>query len=102
MAEAHPTRHERLTKTVVEAIEPPAAGHLIVWDEPRVGERRGYGIRVNAGGARTYFAQNRLPGGKEVKVTIGRHGAPWIRPSWWRSGKRPINSRNRTAPFPRS
>ena len=77
MAEAHPTRHERLTKTVVEAIEPPAAGHIIVWDEPRVGERRGFGIRVNAGGARTYFAQGRLPGGREVKLTIGRHGAPW-------------------------
>ena len=77
MAEADPTRHERLTKTVVEAIEPPATGHIIVWDEPRVGERRGFGIRVNSGGARTYFAQGRLPGGKEVKPTIGRHGAPW-------------------------
>jgi integrase len=77
MAKAHPTRHERLTKTVVEAIEPPVAGHIIVWDAPRIGERRGFGIRVNAGGARTYFAQNRLPGGKELKVTIGRHGAPW-------------------------
>ena len=77
MAKAHPTRHERLTKTVVEAIEPPVAGHIIVWDAPRVGERRGYGIRVNSGGARTYFAQGRLPGGKEVKLTIGRHGAPW-------------------------
>ena len=36
MAKAHPTRHERLTKTVVEAIEPPEIGHIIVWDEPRV------------------------------------------------------------------
>ena len=34
MAEAHPTRHERLTKTVVEAIEPPATGHIVVWDAP--------------------------------------------------------------------
>jgi integrase len=77
MAESHPTRHERLTKTVVEAIEPPATGHIIVWDAPRVGERRGFGLRVNSGGARTYFVQGRLPGGKAVKSTIGRHGAPW-------------------------
>jgi integrase len=77
MAKAHPTRHERLTKTVVEAIDLPATGHIIVWDAPRVGERRGFGIRVNSGGARTYFAQGRLPGGREVKSTIGRHGAPW-------------------------
>ena len=77
MAKAYPTRHERLTKSVVEAIEPPVAGHIIVWDAPRVGERRGLGIRVNSGGTRTYFAQGRLPGGREVKPTIGRHGAPW-------------------------
>ena len=77
MAKANATRHERLTKTVVEAIEPPATGHMIVWDEPRVGERRGYGLRVNTGGARTYFAQGRLPGGRQLKPTIGRHGAPW-------------------------
>jgi hypothetical protein len=77
MAEDHRTRHERLTKTVVEAIEPPATGHIIVWDAPRAGERRGFGIRVNSGGARTYFVQGRLPGGKEVKPTIGRHGVPW-------------------------
>ena len=51
MAESHPTRHERLTKTVVEAIEPPPAGHIVVWDSPRVGERRGFGLRVNSGGA---------------------------------------------------
>jgi integrase len=77
MGKIHPPRHERLTKTVVEAIEPPATGHIIVWDAPRAGERRGFGIRVNSGGARTYFAQGRLPGGREVKPTIGRHGAPW-------------------------
>jgi integrase len=77
MATAHPTRHERLTKTVVEAIEPPATGHIIVWDAPRAGERRGFGVRVNSGGARTYFVQGRLPGGRGVKPTIGRHGAPW-------------------------
>ena len=77
MAKNYPTRHERLTKTVVEAIEPPVTGHIIVWDAPRVGERRGFGIRINSGGARTYFAQGRLPGGREVKPTIGRHGAPW-------------------------
>ena len=35
------------------------------------------GFGLNSGGTRTYFAQGRLPGGREVKPTIGRHGAPW-------------------------
>ena len=72
MATADHSRHERLTKTVVEAIEPPATGYIIVWDVPRAGERRGFAVRVNSGGARAYFVQGRLPGGKEVKPTIGR------------------------------
>jgi integrase len=71
------SRRERLTKDVVEAIEPPTTGYVVVWDVPRGRERRGFAVRVNAGGARTYFAQERLPGGKEVKPTIGRHG-PWM------------------------
>jgi len=77
MATADHSRHERLTKSVVEAIEPPANGYIVVWDVPRGRELRGLGVRINSGGARAYFAQGRLPGGREVKPTIGRHG-PWM------------------------
>jgi integrase len=77
MATADHSRHERLTKNVVEAIEPPSTGYIVVWDVPRGRELRGLGLRINSGGARAYFAQGRLPGGKEVKPSIGRHG-PWI------------------------
>jgi integrase len=76
MAESHLTRRERLTKGVVEAIEPPETGHIVVWDVARGRELRGFGVRVNSGGTRAYFAQGRLPNGKEVKPSIGRHG-PW-------------------------
>jgi integrase len=77
MATADHIRRERLTKSIVEAIQPPATGHIVVWDVPQGRELRGLGVRINSGGARAYFAQGRLPGGKEVKPTIGRHG-PWM------------------------
>jgi integrase len=77
MATADHSRHDRLTKNVVETIEPPATGYIVVWDVPRGRELRGLGVRVNSGGSRAYFAQGRLPGGKEIKPTIGRHG-PWM------------------------
>jgi integrase len=76
MATTNHSRHARLTKVVVEAIAPPVAGYTVVWDVPRGRELHGVALRVNSGGTRAYFAQGRMPNGKEVKPTIGRHG-PW-------------------------
>jgi integrase len=59
------TTKVRLTKTTVES-----AGVGITWDSGL----RGYGLRVSPRFARSYFVQKRLPGGKEILLTIGRHG----------------------------
>lgn len=59
----------RLTKTLIDKIEPPAEDYDIYWDD-RVA---GYGLRVTASGVRSFVAQGRV-NGKSVIVTIGRYG----------------------------
>lgn len=59
----------KLTKTVVDRAEVPAEGQAFVW----CSELRGFGVRVNASGSRTYVVQGRI-NGKERRVSIGRHG----------------------------
>jgi len=61
----------KLTKTAVEAIPPPAAGEIVVWDS----ELKGFGVRVSASGRRTYFIYSRTTGGKQIKLKVGVHGA---------------------------
>ncbi|NKX43590.1 tyrosine-type recombinase/integrase [Roseicyclus persicicus] len=58
---------KKLTKTAVEAIAPPEAGQVLVWDT----ELRGFGLRVSAGGARAYIMQRKV-NGRDRRVTIGR------------------------------
>lgn len=60
----------RLTKTSVEAITPPAAGELLVWDS----DLKGFGVRVSAAGRRTYFIYGRTKAGRQVKAKVGVHG----------------------------
>lgn len=59
----------RITKTLIDKIEPPAEDYDIYWDD-RVA---GYGLRVTASGVRSFVAQGRV-NGKSVIVTIGRYG----------------------------
>jgi integrase len=66
MAKPKSSARTRLTKMVVEALPVPA----IAWDS----DLRGFGCRVSPKGARAYFVHGRTPGGRQVKVTIGRHG----------------------------
>ena len=57
----------RLTKATVERLElPPGKAELIVFDEGLPG----FGLRIRAGGKRTWIAQYRL-GSKQGRVTIG-------------------------------
>jgi len=60
----------KLTKTVVERIAPPEKGQILIWDS----SIQGFGLRVTAGGARTYIAEARV-NGKTRRVKLGRHGA---------------------------
>lgn len=57
----------RLTKSIVESMPPKTK----LWDSTVVG----MGVR-NQGGRPTYFVTTRL-NGRDVFMTIGKHGSPW-------------------------
>lgn len=59
----------RLTKALIDKVQPPATGYAIHWDD-RV---PGYGLRVTTNGVRSFVAQGRVKG-KAIIVTIGRYG----------------------------
>ncbi|MBT3844235.1 MAG: integrase family protein [Gammaproteobacteria bacterium] len=58
----------KLTKTAVEKIEPTKGKQVIYWDA----QISGFGVRVSAGGTKTYILQRRL-GNEEIKITLGKH-----------------------------
>jgi integrase len=60
----------RLTKRAVEAIELPATGERVVWDNTMTG----FGVRISSKGRRTYFVYARTRAGRQVKMKIGVHG----------------------------
>ena len=57
----------KLTQTSVADIEPVAGTQLLIWDT----ELRGFGLRVSAGGAKSYIMQRRI-GKATRRITIGR------------------------------
>lgn len=66
----------KISKTSVEAIvRPPAGSRAVLWDT----ELKGFGVRVTAGGRRTYVLRYRMGGRSSAQrcVTIGAHGSPW-------------------------
>jgi hypothetical protein len=69
----------RLTNELVDNIAAPASGALTFWDDdPKV---RGFGIRVYASGARSFFLNYRVDG-RERRYTIGSF------PAWSASAAR--------------
>lgn len=66
----------RITKRLVDATEPEAR-EVWVWDV----ELRGFGLRVQPSGHKSYVLEYRPgAGGRSApkrRVTIGRHGSPW-------------------------
>jgi integrase len=61
--------HKRLTKRAIDALKPQAHRHT-AWDA----SLRGFGVRINADGTKTYVLKYRA-GGRQRWFTIGRHGA---------------------------
>ena len=63
----------KLTKSIVDRAEVPPKGQAFVW----CSEDRGFGVRINASGSRTFIAQGRI-NGKERRACprlLERRGA---------------------------
>ncbi len=67
----------KITKRSVDALRPGADGaEVVIWDS----EVKGFGARVQRGGAKSYILHYRAGRGRGAplrKLTIGRHGSPW-------------------------
>lgn len=67
----------KITKRSVDAMKPAADGaETVLWDS----ELKGFGVRVQRGGAKSYVLHYRVGTGRGAtlrKFTIGRHGSPW-------------------------
>lgn len=59
----------RITTNSVKKVAPPESGYQLYWDS----ELKGFGVRVTAGGAKSYVVQSKV-NGKARRVTLGRHG----------------------------
>jgi integrase len=68
---------DKITKRTVDALKPAAGGReAVIWDT----EVRGFGVRAQRGGSRSYILHYRVGTGRGAllrKLTIGKHGAPW-------------------------
>src|SRR6266851_3075848 len=67
----------KITKRSVDALKAAADGaEAVLWDS----ELKGFGVRVQRGGAKSYVLHYRAGSGQGAplrKLTIGRHGSPW-------------------------
>lgn len=59
----------KLTKTTIDAIEPPEKGYKLHWDD----KLRGLAVRVTASGAKAFVYQRRIEG-RERRITVARVG----------------------------
>src|SRR5215212_12154528 len=68
---------DKITKRAVDALKPgPGGAEAVLWDT----EVKGFGVRVQRGGSRSYIVHYRVGTGRAAplrKLTIGKHGAPW-------------------------
>ena len=68
---------DKITKRAVDALKPGADGaEAVLWDT----EVKGFGVRVQRGGSKSYIVHYRTGSGRRAplrKLTIGKHGAPW-------------------------
>jgi integrase len=62
---------EKLTAKLVQSVEPPTKGDRTVWDGGHDKAITGFGVRVNAGGKRSFFLNYRDTAGRERRYTVG-------------------------------
>ena len=60
----------KLTKRLIDALEPRSDGDLFVWD----GELRGFGLRMKPSGAASFLVQYRTPQGRTRRFAFARVG----------------------------
>lgn len=60
----------KLTKTAIDALKPPLSGQTFLWDA----ELRGFGVRVTAGGVKSFIVQYRTHESRSRRLLIGRYG----------------------------
>lgn len=65
-------RREKITKTVVDGIEPDSTDDVVVWDT----QLKGFRVRVRPSGRKVYEVRYRS-GSRQRLFTIGTHGSPW-------------------------
>ena len=66
---AYPPLQMKLTKRTIDAIKPDSV-ERVLWDD----ELRGFGLRVKAGGLKSFLIQFRNRQGRSRRLTIGRYG----------------------------
>jgi integrase len=80
----------KITKRSVDALDAEADGaEVVLWDA----ELKGFGVRVQRGGGKSYVLHYRAGTGRGAplrKLTIGRHGSPWTPETARREAKRLI------------
>lgn len=64
----------RITKRLIDALQPPEGEDLIIWDTSVSGFR----LRIRRTGRKVYEVRYRSEGSvAQRQITIGRHGSPW-------------------------
>ena len=87
----------RLNRTLVEGLETPASGELVVMDL----DVPNFGIRVLKSGARSYFVRYRIGGGRANqprRATLGRH--PVVTPEQARQAAKNVLAKARLGEDP--
>ena len=78
----------KITKRLVDGLKPGVGGaEAMLWDI----ELKGFGVRVQRGGTKSYVLHYRAGAGRGAplrKLTIGRHGSPWTPETARREAKR--------------
>lgn len=78
----------KITKRAVDALRAAAGGaETVLWDA----ELKGFGVRVQKGGGKSYVLHYRAGIGRGAplrKLTIGKHGSPWTAETARREAKR--------------
>src|SRR3546814_2905524 len=60
----------KLTKRAIDALVPPKAKQVILWDT----EVKGFGLRIMASGIKTFVVQYRNAEGIKRRMNLGRFG----------------------------